>query len=204
MRLRVIVLPILSFVLFLGIVLPLCAAPASPSSIVGKFHDHLLSVMKEAESLSVNDRFHRLSNPIDQAFDLWRMIRVASSPQWKSASESEQRQLFDTFRRLSIATYAAQFDGFSGQEFKTVSERPGPQKTVLVATKIVNSDGTDVGLTYVMKNKENRWMIADVLLDDKISQLAVRRSEYRRILKRSGIQGLVGTLSEKTGNLLAE
>ena len=204
MRLRVIIPPILSFVLVLGTVLPLCAAPASPSATVGKFHDHLLSVMKEAENLSVRDRFQRLTDPIDEAFDLWRMIRVASSPQWKSASDSEQRQLFDTFRRLSIATYAAQFDGYSGQQFKTVSERPGPQKTILVATKIVDSDGTDVGLTYVMKNTENRWLIADVLMDDSISQLAVRRSEYRRILKRSGIQGLLGTLSEKTETLLSK
>jgi len=183
---------------------PLRAEPASASAVVGNFHGHLLGVMKEAKSLSVDDRFQRLSAPIDAAFDLWRMIRVAASPQWKSAVQSERQKLFDTFRRLSIATYAAQFDGYSGQQFKTMGERPGPQKTVLVATKIIETDGDAVGLTYVMKKTASRWLIADVLLDDSISQLAVRRSEYRHILKKSGIEGLVATLSAKADTLLVD
>ncbi|MBL6945422.1 MAG: ABC transporter substrate-binding protein [Rhodospirillales bacterium] len=198
---------VLSFFLALTFVISagqVRAESTVPSAVVGEFHGALLGVMKAAAGLSVGDRFERLSAPIDAAFDLSRMIRVASTPQWKSAAPAERQKLFDTFRRLSIATYAAQFDGYSGQEFKTTGERPGPQKTVLVATKIVESDGDSVGLTYVMKKTGGKWLIADVLLDDKISQLAVRRSEYRRILKKSGIEGLVSTLAAKTGDLLAD
>ncbi|MBT3359807.1 MAG: toluene tolerance protein [Rhodospirillales bacterium] len=202
MRSRAVVSFFLAIVFIVGGTQQLRAASAS--AVVGEFHDHLLGVMKEASGLSVNDRFERLSGPIDTAFDLRRMIRVAASPQWKTAAQAEQQRLFDTFRRLSIATYAAQFDGYSGQAFKTVGERPGPQQTILVATKIVESGGDAVGLTYVMKKTDENWLIADVLLDDSISQLAVRRSEYRRILKKSGIEGLVGTLSAKTDDLLID
>jgi len=131
------------------------------------------------------------------------MIQVASSPQWASADKAQQTRLFDAFRRLSIATYAAQFNGYSGEKFETVGERPGPQNTVLVETRIVESAGSTVGLTYVLKQDGGRWLIADVLLDNSVSQLAVRRSEYRRILKDSGISGLVDTLNKKADELLA-
>jgi ABC-type transporter MlaC component len=40
------------------------------------------------------------------------------------------------------------------------------------------------------------------LLDNTISELAVRRSEYRRVLKRDGIDGLIAILEAKTRNLV--
>ncbi|MBL6945412.1 MAG: ABC transporter substrate-binding protein [Rhodospirillales bacterium] len=203
MRSRTVLSIILATVLIIGAG-PLRAQSAAPSAVVGEFHEALLGVMKKAARLSVGSRFERLSAPIDAAFDLSRMIRIAANPQWKSATEADRKKLFDTFRRLSIATYVAQFDGYSGQEFKTTGQRPGPQNTILVATRIVEADGDAVGLTYVMKKTDDRWLIADVLLDDKISQLAVRRSEYRRILKKSGIAGLIKTLMAKTDDLLID
>ena len=176
----------------------------SPSAVVEGFHAALLDTMKNAEKLGVQGRFERLAPAMDAAFDFTTMIRVAATRRfWNDADADQRQELLDTFRRLSIATYAAQFDGFSGQRFETVGERPGPQGTTLVATKIVDSDGSDVGLTYVLKKSDSgRWKIADVLLDDSISQLAVRRSEYSNILRASGIAGLIAELREKSEKIL--
>jgi len=182
---------------------PLGAA-LPPSAVVGEFHDQLLAAMKRADTENVRQRFDSLSSAIDKAFDLERMIRVASGAQWTSADAAQRDTLLKAFRRLSIATYASQFDGYSGERFETLGDRPGPQDTVLVQTRIVGSDEDDAGLTYVMKETDSRWLIADVLLDNSISQLAVRRSEYRRILASSGIDGLIDSLNGKADDLLAE
>lgn len=179
-------------------------AATGPTAVVEAFHAQLLAVMKEAETLPVRSRFDRLAPTMDKTFDLKRMIQVASNPQWRTADEAQQKSLFNAFRRLSIATYAAQFNGYSGEKFETAGERPGPQDTDLVETRIVKSSGSTVGLTYVLKQDGGRWLIADILLDNSVSQLAVRRSEYRRILKDSGISGLIGTLNEKADELLAK
>ena len=48
------------------------------------------------------------------------------------------------------------------------------------------------------------WRIVDVLLDSSISELAVRRSEYARVLRKDGIDGLIATLGEKADALAAE
>ncbi len=159
--------------------------------------------MKRADELGPMGRFDFLAPGIDEAFDQLRMIRVATGASWRAADKERRRRLLDAFARMSIATYASQFDGYSGQRFETVRERPGPQKTVLVETRILDRDGTaEADLTYVLMAVNKHWRIVDILLDNTISQLAVRRSEYRRILKKDGMEGLIAVLNGKADDLL--
>lgn len=182
--------------------LPSQAQQATASSVIEKFHQTLLSVMKEAESLGVKGRYERLQSPVTEAFHLPLMIRVAAGRFWKRANPGQRERLLAAFTRMSVGNYAARFDGYSGQRFVTLGERPGPGKTRLVATQIVSPGDDPVDLTYVMKNIENRWRIGDVLFDNAISELAVRRSEYRRVLKQEGIDGLIAILEAKARTLV--
>ena len=70
-------------------------------------------------------------------------------------------------------------------------------------TKLINPGGDDVALTYVTKKVEGSWRVIDVVLDTGISELAVRKSEYRQILQQGGIAGLTQTLNEKAAELEA-
>lgn len=178
------------------------AAPAV--TLIEELHEALLSVMREADVLGFDGRYERLQDPIDHAFDHERMIRIASGPFWRKASEEERRELFDAFRRMSLSTYAARFKGYSGQEFEIEGSRPGPQETVLVSTRIVSPKNDPVEIVYVVKEADGRWRVADVLLENSISELAVRRSEYRAILKKDGVSGLIATLNEKSQDLSIE
>lgn len=175
---------------------------AAPVAVVEGFHGALLHIMKNADSLGVRGRYDYLQGPAAKALDLANMIRVASGSFWRKSGEGDRNRLLDAFRHFSVATYASQFDGYSGQVFETVNNRPGPQQTVLVVTRIVDPDGDGADLTYVMKKRGARWLIADILLDNVISQLAVRRSEYHMVLKKNGIDGLVSILSNKADALL--
>ena len=182
--------------------LPAQAQQATASAVVEAFHEVLLSVMKEAEILGVKGRYERLQSPVTEAFHFPLMIRVAAGSFWKRANSGQRDRLLAAFTRMSVGTYAANFDGYSGQRFVTLGERPGPGKTLLVATQIVSPGDDPVDLTYVMKNIENRWRIGDVLFDNAISELAVRRSEYRRVLKDDGIDGLTAILEAKARKLV--
>ena len=159
-----------------------------------------------AEKLGVSGRYDLLAPVIDKDFDLQRMIRVTAGKFWRQADGASRAKALAAFRRMSIATYAAQFDGWSGQTFTTIASRPGPQRTVLVQTKISAPGGDGAALTYVLKERtrgNGEWRIVDVLLDGFISQLAVRRSEYQRVLKSNGLPGLIKVLDAKAGKLLA-
>ena len=77
---------------------------------------------------------------------------------------------------MSVGTYAARFNGYSGESFKTLDVSDGPRKTKLVKTHIARAENTPVKLTYVMRQFGHDWQIIDVLLDGSISEMAVRVS----------------------------
>ena len=184
--------------------LPAAAQEDPARTVIQRFQQSLLAVMKEAKSLGVTGRYQRLQPRIEEAFNLPLMIRVATGSFWKKADEEQQSRLVAAFKRLSISTYANRFDGYSGQVFEIVDQRPGPQETVLVKTRIVRPGDSPARLTYVVKEFEGQWRIVDILLDDDISELAVRRSEYNRLLKKNGVDALIATLNDKADGLVAQ
>ncbi len=184
--------------------LPAAAQEDPARTVIQRFHQSLLAVMKEAESLGVTGRYQRLQPRIEEAFHLPLMIRVAAGSFWKKADTEQRSRLVAAFKRLSISTYANRFDGYSGQVFEIVGQRPGPQKTVLVKTRIVSPGDSPARLTYVVKEYEGQWRIVDILLDNDISELAVRRSEYRHLLKKNGVDGLIAALNRKADGLVAQ
>ena len=178
------------------------AGAGDAAAVVARFHDGLLAVMKEADALGVTGRYRRLEPEIERAFHLRLMARVTSGSFWKKAAADRRDGLAAAFTRLSVATYASRFDGYSGQDFETTGDRPGPRATHLVDTRILSPGETPVPLTYVLKRLDGRWGIVDVLLETGISELAVRRSEYRRVLEKDGVDGLIAVLDAKANELL--
>lgn len=179
-------------------------AAATPSQVVTSFHETLLGVMKEATTLGIRGRYDKLAPRIEQSFHLPLMIQVAASSYWRKADPAQTEKLIRAFTRLSVSTYATQFDSYGGQSFETQGEQPGPQNTTLVKTRIVDPGSDPVEITYVTRKIKGAWRIIDVLVDKGISELAVRRSEYRGILRSGGIDGLIRTLNAKADQLLSE
>jgi len=178
------------------------ANSTAPSAHVDEFHSVLLSVMKKADQLGVMGRYKTLEPVLTKIFHLKAMIQIASGPIWKKVSDEDQIKLFDAFTHLTIATYAAQFDGYSGQVFKTIGTKLGPQRTTLVETHIINADASTVALTYVFRKIKGQWRILDVLVDTGISELARKRSEFRKALMSGGAEALLFMMNSKTGSLL--
>ena len=207
--------PIKGAASFLAI-LVLCVSPPAFASdtgavstkgahqIIDQFHASLLEVMKQAATLGPRARYQVLEPEIAKSFDLRLMIALATGQHWRTASKMTRERLVGAFHRFSTATYASRFSGFSGQSFKTLDVSTGPRKTQLVRTEIIRPNDSPVALTYVTRTTPPGWRIVDVLVDNGISELAVRRSEYRAILKSDGMEGLIRLLDQKTALLLKE
>jgi len=185
----------------------LASTTATPIDLVESFHQALLKSMKSASTIGVQQRYETLGPVIRDSFHAGLIIQVTTGSYWRKADTEQRKKLIETFERYSTATYAAQFNGYSGQLFETVGQKPGPQETILVETRLLNpqskSPSKSIALTYVTRKIQGRWWIIDVLVDTGISELARKRSEYRRILKTGGIDGLVKMLASKTSALLA-
>jgi phospholipid transport system substrate-binding protein len=175
----------------------------SPRTVVEIFQEQLLGVMKEARTLGVKGRFERLESPIEDSFHMPLMTQVVTGNFWKQATRAQRTSLVTAFRRMIMSTLATLFDDYSGQIFATQGEKDGPSGTRIVETRIVDPDKSFVDIAYVVKIFKNRWYIVDVLVDNGISELSTRRSEYHRLLSNQGVDGLVKALNAKANELIA-
>lgn len=198
---KILSLPALVFFLCLTLSPGTDAAGASPSEVVQRFQSKMIEVMKDAGKMSVQQRFDRLRPTVEKSLHIPLMIQIASGDHWKRATASERAELINSFRRMSISILATLLSGYSGESFKVLEEKPGPQKTMLVMTKLVKSNKSTIDIAYVTRKIKGRWQIIDVIVDKGISELMVRRSEYNLILKKKGIPGLILLLNSKADEL---
>jgi phospholipid transport system substrate-binding protein len=52
-----------------------------------------------------------------------------------------------------------------------------------------------------MRRNGETWLIADIYLDDAISEVATHRSEFAAILRNEGVDGLIAALNRKADML---
>jgi len=169
--------------------------PAARS--IAAFYDALLAVMKDAQRLGFQGRYDKLAPVIRATYDLPAMTRIAVGPDWNTIAADQQAQLVENFERMTIATYANRFDGYSGERLEVDPTSEARNTGRLVRTKIVPSKGEPVTLNYLMRGSGDTWKIADVYLTGTISELATRRSEFASILKAGGPGALIDSLRQQ-------
>ncbi|QOJ24866.1 MAG: HpnM family protein [Gammaproteobacteria bacterium] len=188
----------------LALLLPISAGfsapdPGSetPEQVIGHLQSSLLQVMQEGEKLGYEGRYKFLEPVIDQSHDIDLIIKtILGATYWSQMDKAQQDLITATFRQLSIATYAGRFTHFEGEQFKIVEQRPLPREQTLVRSQLTKSDGGAVNFDYVLHQVEGRWRIANILFDG-VSDLAIKRGEYRAVLQRDGFPALIELLKEK-------
>ncbi len=172
------------------------AAESAAQRTIDSFHNTLQVVMQQAEVLGYAGRRDRLDPVIKQSFDLSFISRIVIGRYWKSLNDAARSQIVETFTRLTIATYAARFDSYSGEEFKIVAIKPKKRERVLVRSEIQAVDGDVVQLDYVLHRVQDEWKIINVIADG-VSDLSIKRADYASVIKASGFEALLSRLNEQ-------
>lgn len=195
---------LIGWCLILVMLLPISVAlsssssePENPERVIEKLQSSLLQVMREGDKLSYERRFKFLEPIIDESHDLNLIIKtILGATYWSQLDKEQQDLIAETFRKLSIATYAGRFNQYEGEQFQIVEQRALPREQVLVRSRLTKSDGGTVNFDYVLHQTDGRWRIANILFDG-VSDLAIKRGEYRAILQRDGFQALIDMIKEK-------
>ncbi len=193
--------------LFIISVIFACSNPVqadSASTIVERFQASLIEVMQSASEVSVRQRYDKLVPTVSGTFHMPLMTQIATGRHWSTAQPNEKAAVIAAFQRMSVATLATLFNGYSGEIFETVGERPGPSEATIVLTNLVKNDKSKVNLAYVARQFAGKWRLIDIVVDNGISELKVRRSEYSLVLKNRGMAGLVKLLNNKANDLMSQ
>lgn len=171
---------------------------SSPAEVVAQVNETLISTMRDAGDLQFQGRFDRLAQVFGEAFHFGFMSRVATGGYWRDLEATQKDSLAEAFARMSIATYAARFDGYSGETFEIGESLEQPRGAVLVRNRLIRVGEEPVSIDYLLRQFDGHWRIVDVFLDGTISEIATKRSEYNSILKRNGFEGLLARIETKT------
>ena len=193
MKLRFLLVAILAMPVF---ALSRPVAADTPTQVVENLHATLLTVMKEAEELGYAGRYDRLSPVVTAVFDLPFIARIVVGRYWRSFNDEEKANFVETFSRLSIATYAGRFDGYSGERFKVVSSKESRHDRIIVRSILIKPEGDEVKLDYILHESGNKWHIINVVANG-VSDLSLKRSDYTTFLKKKGLRSLIDKLNEK-------
>ena len=169
---------------------------AGPEQIVSQLHEALIKAMREGPKLGYQGRYDLLAPVVDQTHDLDFIARTALGANWTQLSAEQQRTFTDVFRKLSIGSYAGWFKSHEGERFEFLERQSMPRDQIMVRTRLVQKGGEPVRFDYVLREGKEGWRIVNVLADG-VSDLALKRVEYRAILQRDGFDALIDMLKKK-------
>ena len=179
-----------------------CEGAEPAAARVSALYDALLQTMKQAKQLGLKGRYDKLAPVLAKTYDLPLMSRIAVGQSWDALAAPQRQSIVNAFTRMTTATYASRFDGFSGETLEVVRTVDRPNGDKLVMTRIVQSDGKILALNYLVRNTGSDWKVIDVYLNGTISELASRRAEFGAILKSGGPDALVASLNKQGDKLL--
>ena len=167
-----------------------------PEQVVNDLHESLLKSMREGSKLGYEGRYELLAPVIDRTHDLDFIARTTLGANWTQLDAEQQRTFKDIFRKLSIGTYAGWFKSYEGERFEFIEQQSMPRDQIMVRSKLFLPTGEPVRFDYILRNGKDGWRIVNVLADG-VSDLALKRVEYRAILQRDGFATLIDMLKKK-------
>ena len=167
-----------------------------PEQVVNILHEALIKAMRGGEKLGYRGRFDLLAPVVDQTHDLDFIARTTLGASWNQLDAEQQRTFLDVFRKLSIGTYAGWFKSYEGERFEFLERQSMPRDQVMIRSRLVQSGGETVRFDYILRQGKEGWRIINILADG-VSDLALKRVEYRAILQRDGFPTLIDMLKKK-------
>jgi len=167
-----------------------------PAKTVTSLQSSLLKGMQGGDKLGFQGRFKLLAPIVERSHDLDFIAKTILGKHWTKLNREQQQIFISHFHKLSISTYAGWFKEYNGEHFKFIDQKTMPRKYVLVRSQLIQSNGDTVSFDYLLRQDKKDWRIINILADG-VSDLALKRVEYRSILGQKGFKVFINMLKKK-------
>ena len=129
--------------------------------------------------------------------DFERMTRLAVGRAWRSADARQHEALISQFSTLITRTYSAAIDAYDGHETQVDPLQLSPaDNDVIVRSRFKKAGAPPVEVNYAMSKSAQGWKVYDITVEN-VSLVITYRSQFGEEVARSGIDGLIASLTEK-------
>ena len=183
-----------------GLSAQLALAQEAPDALVKKNTNEILAALKADKDLAAGNqkKIEKLADEkILPLFNFTRMTQLAVGRNWKDASDAQKKSLIDEFRTLLVRTYSTSLTQFRNQTIDVKPMKMAAADTeVVVKTQVNQPGGQPVPIDYSMEKSGDSWKVYDVLIDG-VSLVTNYRSSFNTEIQKSGIDGLIKSMSER-------
>lgn len=167
----------------------------APETVVARLETALIENMKAGDSMSFDDRFESLRPLLDEIMAVDRMGRYVFGRDWQEFEASQRETFHKTFLDLSAATYAGQFREFGGESFDPVAVQRQGEDRAVVKRRLTTGSGRQIAFDYLMTREDSQWQIVTIITDG-VSDLAIKRTQYRSILDKEDFDAVIAHIRE--------
>ncbi len=171
-------------------------------SVVKALVTQALNILGDHQT-PLRERQEKLRQIVNSNFDFTMMSRSALGYHWSDLGEEDRKDFTRTFVAFIQDSYLSKIQDYSGQQVEfTRMNQPQPGYAQ-VMTNIVQPGKPPIRLNYMLKERNGRWLIYDVTVDD-ISIIANYRNQFNRVINRDGFPRLIADLKNKQQQLAAQ
>lgn len=168
--------------------------PSDPVNVVAQLHSGLIDASNTYADATMEERYAALEPLIEETHDLPYIARFAMRRHWADLTDQQRNEYMDTFRRLSIATYASRFQGLSEDTFGISGQTDQPRGHVEINGTLMQKEGEALTINYILHRPGEDWRIINIIVDG-VSDLALKRAEFQRVFSDAEFSGLLTYLS---------
>ena len=180
------------------------AADLGPDALAKSVTDEVLAIVRADKDIQSGDRkkvLQLVESKIVPHFSFTRMTQLAMGRNWRQANAEQQKVLVDQFRALLVRTYTAAFTQYRNETVEYRQPRMKPGDTDVVVQSFVNRPGgPPVAVDYNMEKTGEGWKVYNVKIEG-VSLVENYRNTFNAEIQKSGVDGLIRTLTERNRQL---
>jgi phospholipid transport system substrate-binding protein len=179
------------------------AAPGPESvarSTVTRLQDGIIALMQSGENAP--ERTTRVTELLRATHDLPYIARVVLGRHWRELGAEDQAKFIEQFEALSVANYMARFRRYGGERFEVADEQSVSDDEHNVGSTLTTASGEAHEFVYTLHRTGDDWRIVNIVVDG-VSDLALKRAEYGRLMDAGGFAALLAELTHQTERLHA-
>jgi phospholipid transport system substrate-binding protein len=180
------------------------AEQEAPDQLVKRISLEIIDLAKADKEIQAGNQkrvYDLVDSKILPYIDFQRMTSLAAGKSWRDATPEQQKQLINEFRTLLVFTYSGAIAQIKDQRVEFKPLRAAPEDTeVEVRSQIIQTRGEPIQLNYRLEKLPAGWKIYDI---NVLGAWLVEtyKGSFSAEISKSGIDGLIKTLTEKNKKL---
>ena len=157
---------------------------------VNELHESLIKISNKTIN---SDNLALIDDVVKNSYDLEKMGKIIIGVDWKQMDTKSKKEFINVFKRFISVNYFRRFNKINELDFEHQTVKVIGDKFKL-ARVILTADNEKLKMDYLLGFKNEKWKIFDVLIDGSISEVATKKSDFKKIIKEEGVSGLVKNL----------